>query len=182
MIIPKLLGEEMQYAQGIGIPVAGAVLGLLGAPRVPPAARARAVPAEPAGAGRSCLRRVRRWGRGPPLDQPLRRPALLRQALTLLAVDQPVGGALDTTRLGGGEVWMAGSVGAGRPWPRGWALRPYPWPTGQCRAPPWQRLPRLQTAVPPAMRWSLVAARGVPRAWLLAQRRHGGTGFRGRRR
>src|SRR5215467_4840165 len=74
------------------VTVAWAVLCLLVAQRVTPAALARALPAEHAGAGRSCLRRGRRWGRGPPLDQPLRRPALLRQALTLLAVDQPVGG------------------------------------------------------------------------------------------
>jgi hypothetical protein len=41
--------------------VAWAVLYLLGAQRVTSAALARALPAEQAGSGRSCLRRVRRW-------------------------------------------------------------------------------------------------------------------------
>jgi hypothetical protein len=41
--------------------VAWAVRGLLLAQRVTAAALARAWPAEPAGAGRACLRRVRRW-------------------------------------------------------------------------------------------------------------------------
>jgi hypothetical protein len=48
--------------------VAWAVLCLLVAPRVTPAALARALPGEHAGSGRSCLRRVRRWGCGPALE------------------------------------------------------------------------------------------------------------------
>src|SRR6266568_9539578 len=114
--------------------VAWAVLCLLLAQRVTPAALARALPSEHAGSGRSCLRRVRRWWRGPALDQATISPALIRLALTLLAADQPVGVALDTTRLGPWEVWLAGSVVAGRTLPIGWAVLPYPWPKGRFRA------------------------------------------------
>jgi hypothetical protein len=49
--------------------VAWAVLCLLVAQRVTSAALARALPAEQAGSGRSCLRRVRRWWHGPALEQ-----------------------------------------------------------------------------------------------------------------
>jgi len=44
--------------------VAWAVLCLLDAQRATPAALARALPAERAGSGRSCLRRGRRWWAG----------------------------------------------------------------------------------------------------------------------
>src|SRR5437660_724035 len=94
------------------VTVAWAVLCLLVAQRVTSAALARALPANQAGSGRSCLRRVRRWWRGPALEQATISPALIRLALTLLAADQPVVVALDTTRLGPWEVWLAGS---GRP-------------------------------------------------------------------
>jgi hypothetical protein len=86
------------------VTVVWAVLGLLVAQRAPPAALARALPAEHAGSGRSCRRRARRGWRGPTLDQTLSSPALLRQALTRLVAAQPVVGALETTRLGGWEV------------------------------------------------------------------------------
>jgi hypothetical protein len=162
--------------------VAWAVLALLVAQRTTPAALARALPAEHAGSGRSCLRRVRRWWRGPPLDQAMISPALIRQALTLLAADQPVVVALDTTRLGGWAVWMAGIVVAGRTLPIGWAVLPYPWPKGQFRATTLTLLQRLQTAFPPGIRWSLVADRGFPSAGLFAQRRQAGPGFSVRRR
>jgi len=161
----------------IVLTVAWAVLCLRVAQRVPPAALARALPAEHAGSGRSCLRRVRRWWRGPPLDQTLIRPALIRQALTLLAAGQPVVVALDTTRLGGWEVWMTGIVVAGRTLPMGWAVLPYPWPKGQFRATTLTLLQRLQTAFPPAIRWRLGADRGFPSALLLAHLRQAGTGF-----
>jgi hypothetical protein len=46
---------------------------------------------------------------------------LSRLALALLPVDQLVVVALDTTRLGGWEVWLAGIVVAGRTLPIGWA-------------------------------------------------------------
>ena len=105
------------------VTVAWAVLCLLVAQRVTAAALARALPAEYAGSGRSCLRRVRRWWRGPALDQATISPALICLALTLLAVDQPVV-ALDTTRLGPWEVWLAGIVVAGRTLPIGWAVIP----------------------------------------------------------
>src|SRR2546428_2447906 len=72
------------------VTVAWAVLCLLVAQRATPAALARALPAEHAGSGRSCLRRVRRWWHGPTLDQTMISPALIRQALTLLAANQPV--------------------------------------------------------------------------------------------
>src|SRR5256714_8584781 len=70
------------------VTVAWAVLCLLVAQRVTPAALARALPGEHAGSGRSCLRRVRRWWSGPVLDQTIISPALLRLALTLLPSGQ----------------------------------------------------------------------------------------------
>jgi hypothetical protein len=97
--------------------IAWAVRCLLVAHPVTAAALARALPAEHAGAGRSCLRRGRRWWSGPALDQALIRPAVLRLALPLLVGDQAVVVALDTTRLGPWEVWQAGIVVAGRPLP-----------------------------------------------------------------
>src|SRR4030095_14991791 len=101
--------------------VAWAVLCLLVAQRVTSAALARALPAEQAGSGRSCRRRVRRWWHGPALEQTTISPALIRLALTLLADAQPVV-ALDTTRLGPWEGWLAGIVVAGRTLPLGWAV------------------------------------------------------------
>jgi hypothetical protein len=101
------------------VTVAWAVRCLLRAPRVSPAALARALPSAPAGSGRSCLRRVRRWGRGTALDQAPSRPALLRLTLTLLPSGHAVVVALDTTRLGPWEVWLAGLVVVGRPLPIG---------------------------------------------------------------
>src|SRR5215831_6692143 len=137
--------------------VAWAVLCLLVAQRVTAAALARALPAEQAGSGRSCLRRVRRWWQGPALEQATISPALIRLALPLV-VGQPVV-VLDTTRLGPWEVWLAGIVIAGCTLPIGWAVIPYPWPKGRFRA------------------WTLVADRGFPSAVLLAQLRQGGTDF-----
>src|SRR5207244_3107000 len=112
--------------------VAWAVLCLLVAQRVTAATLARAFPAEQAGSGRSCLRRVRRWWQGPALEQATISPALIRLALTLVAGTQPVGG-LDTTPAGGRGGWLAGIVGAGRPPPLGWAGVPYPRPPGPSR-------------------------------------------------
>jgi len=158
------------------VTVAWAVLCLLVAQRVTAAALARALPAEYAGSGRSCLRRVRRWWRGPALDQATISPALICLALTLLAVDQPVV-ALDTTRLGPWEVWLAGIVIAGRTLPIGWAVIPYPWPQGRFRATTLALLQQLQGAFPAGVRWTLVADRGFPSAALFAQLRQGRTDF-----
>jgi hypothetical protein len=146
------------------------------AQRVTSAALARALPAEHAGSGRSCLRRVRRWWRGPALDQATISPALIRLALTLVAAGQPVV-ALDTTRLGPWEVWLAGIVVAGRTLPIGWAVIPYPWPKGRFRATTLALLQQLQQAFPAGVRWTLVADRGFPSAMLFAQLRQGGTDF-----
>jgi hypothetical protein len=157
--------------------VAWAVLCLLVAQRVTSAALARALPANQAGSGRSCLRRVRRWWRGPALDQATISPALIRLALTLLAADQPVVVALDTTRLGPWEVWLAGIVVAGRTLPIGWAVIPYPWPKGCFRATTLALIERLQQAFPTGTPWTLVADRGFPSAALFAQLRHGSTDF-----
>src|SRR5215472_9334639 len=157
--------------------VAWAVLCLLVAQRVTAAALARALPAEQAGSGRSCLRRVRRWWRGPALDHTLLSPALIRLALTLVPTAQLVGVALDTTRLGPWEVWLAGIVIAGRTLPIGWAVIPYPWPKGRFRATTLALLHPLQGAFPLGMCWTLVADRGFPSAALLAQLRQGGTDF-----
>src|SRR6058998_2737054 len=60
--------------------VAWAVLCLLLAQRATPAVLARALPAEQAGSGRACLRRVRRWWNGPPLDQAHISPRLVQMA------------------------------------------------------------------------------------------------------
>src|SRR5499427_342844 len=130
------------------VTVAWAVLCLLVAQRVTAAALVRALPAEHAGSGRSCLRRVRRWWSGPALDQATISPALIRLALTLLAADQPVVVALDTTRLGPWEVWLAGIVIAGRTLPIGWAVIPYPWPKGRFRATTLALSQHLQQAFP----------------------------------
>jgi hypothetical protein len=156
------------------VTVAWAVLCLLVAQRVTSAALARALPANQAGSGRSCLRRVRRWWRGPILDQAMSSPALIRLALTLLAANQPVVVALDTTRLGPWEVWLAGIVVAGRTLPIGWAVIPSPWPKGRFRATTLALVQQLQPAFPAGVRWTLVADRGFPSAVLFAQLRQGG--------
>jgi hypothetical protein len=155
--------------------VAWAVLCLLVAQRVTAAALARALPAEHAGSGRSCLRRVRRWWRGPALDQATVSAVLIRLALALLTANQPVVVALDTTRLGPWEVWLAGIVVAGRTLPIGWAVIPYPWPKGRFRTTTLALIEQLQQAFPPGVRWTLVADRGFPSAALFAQLRHGNT-------
>jgi hypothetical protein len=157
--------------------VAWAVRCLLVAQRVTSAALARAWPAEQAGSGRSCLRRVRRWWSGPALEQATIRPALIRLALTLLTAAPPVGVALATTRLGPWEVWLAGIGVAGRPLPIGWAVIPYPWPTGRCRTPTLALSQQLQQAFPAGVRGTLVADRGLPSAARFAPLRQGGTAF-----
>src|SRR5688500_10453650 len=154
--------------------VAWAVLCLLVAQRVTSAALARALPAAQAGSGRSCLRRVRRWWQGPVLDQATISPVLIRLALTLVTAGQPVV-ALDTTRLGPWEVWLAGIVVAGRTLPIGRAVIPYPWPKGRFRATTLALLQQLQQALPAGVRWPLVADRGFPSAMLFAPLRQGGT-------
>jgi hypothetical protein len=157
--------------------IAWAVLGVLLAQRVTPAALARALPAEQAGRARARLTRVRRWWTGPPLDQAVVRPQLIQRALALLPPRQSVVVALDTTRLGPWEVWLAGIVVAGRTLPIGWAVIPYPWPKGRFRTTTLALLQQLQAAFPSGVRWTLVADRGFPSALLFAQLRHGGTGF-----
>jgi hypothetical protein len=164
------------------VTVAGAVRCLLVAPRLTPAALARALPSEHAGSGRSCLRRGRRWWSGPTRDQTTSSAALLRLALTRLPAGHAVVGARDTPRLGPWEVGLAGLVGAGRPLPRGWAVLPYPWPQGRCRTTTLALLQWLQAAFPAGVRWPLGADRGLPRARLCAPLRHGGTGCSGRLR
>jgi hypothetical protein len=154
-----------------------AVRCLLLAQRATPAALARALPAEQAGTGRARLTRVRRWWTGPPLDQARVSPALIRDALALLAPEQPAVVALDTTRLGGWEVWLAGVVVGGRVLPVGWAVCPYPWPKGRFRATTLALIQRLQAAFPPGARWALVADRGFPSAALFGQLRQGDTAF-----
>jgi hypothetical protein len=157
--------------------VAWAVLCLLLAQRVTSAALARALPADQAGSGRSCLRRVRRWWGGPAFNQATISPALIRLALALLTADHPVVVALDTTRLGPWEVWLAGIVVAGRTLPIGWAVIPYPWPKGRFRTTTLALIQQLQLAFPAGVRWTLVADRGFPSAVLFAQLRKGGTDF-----
>jgi hypothetical protein len=97
--------------------VAWAILCLLLAQRAIPAARARALPAEQAGSGRACLRRVRRWWNGSPVNQAHISPPLVQMARSVLPPGPRVIVALDTTRLGAWEVWLAGIVGGGVPYP-----------------------------------------------------------------
>src|SRR5438128_6803568 len=157
--------------------VAWAVLCLLLAQRVTPAALARAMPAEQAGRARARLTRVRRWWTGPPLDQTMVSPQLIPAALALLPPGQSAVVALDTTRLGPWEVWLAGIVVAGRTLPIGWAVIPYPWPKGRFRITTLALIQQLQRAFPTGVRWTLVADRGFPSAALFAQLRQGGTDF-----
>ena len=157
--------------------VAWAVLCLLLAQRATPAVLARALPAEQAGSGRACLRRVRRWWNGPPLDQAHISPQLVQMARSVLPPGARVIVALDTTRLGAWEVWLAGIVVGGRTLPIGWAVIPYPWPKGRFRATTLALLQQLQRAFPVEVRWTLVADRGFPSAALFALLRQGGTDF-----
>lgn len=172
--IKQVLGETHTTVVAT---VAWAVLCLLVAQRVTAAALARALPAEQAGSGRSCLRRVRRWWRGPTLDQAMISPALIHLALALLTAERPVAVAVDTTRLGPWEVWLAGLVVAGRTLPIGWAVIPYPWPKGRFRMTTLTLIQQLQQGFPTGVRWTLVADRGFPSAALFAQLRQGGTDF-----
>src|SRR5215471_1898073 len=145
------------------------VLSVLTAQRITAAALARALPADQAGSGRARLTRVRRWWTGPPLEQTIVSPQLIQAALMLLPSGQPVVVALDTTRLGPWEVWLAGIVIQGRTVPIGWAVIPYPWPKGRFRATTLALLQQLQQAFPAGVRWTLVADRGFPSAVLFAQ-------------
>jgi hypothetical protein len=164
-----------QTHRTVGRTVAWAVLCLVVAQRVTPAALARALPHEQAGSGRSCLRRVRRWWHGPPLEQLEISPQLIRQALQVHPTSQSVVVAMDTTRVGPWEVWLAGIVVSGRTMPIGWAVIPYPWPKGRYRTTTLALIRQLQGAFPPGVRWSVVADRGFPSAALFAQLRAGGT-------
>ena len=141
----------------VGRTVAWAVLCVVRAQRVTPAALARALPHEQAGSGRSRLRRVRRWWNGPALEQAEISPQLIRQALRVHPNSQSVVVAMDTTRVGPWEVWRAGIGVGGRTLPIGWAVIPYPWPKGRYRATTVALSTQLQAAFPPGVRWSVVA-------------------------
>ena len=140
--------------------------GLLGAPRVPAATLARAVPVEQAGAARAGLRRVRRWWQGPAPRRPARRPPP--------AGGGPPGVAWSRPGAGPGAGGRAGRAGRG-------AGLPSPWPQGRVRGTTRARRRQLR-AGPGAGRWTRVAARGFPSARRLAQGRQGGTDGSGRRR
>lgn len=84
--------------------------------------------------------------------------------------------ALDTTRLGPWEVWLAGIVVQGRTFPIGWAVIPYPWPKGRFRTTV-ALIQQLQRAFPPHVSWSVVADRGFPSALLFAHLRQADTAF-----
>src|ERR1041384_4538898 len=182
---PAAVGYEPVYAwvkqimggahRTVGRTVTWAVLCIVVAQRVTPAALARALPHEQADSGRSCLRRVRRWRQGPALEQVEISPRLIRQALQLQASSPSVVVAMDTTRVGPWEVWVAGIVVGGRTLPTGWAVIPYPWPKGRYRATTVALVRQLQAAFPSGVRWSVVADRGFPSAALFAQLRAGGT-------
>ena len=106
----------------------------------------------------------------------------MRLALPVLVGAQSVVGALDTTRLGPWEVWLAGRVRAGRTLPLGWAVLPYPWPKGRFRVTTLALIQQLQQAFPVGVHGTLVADRGLPSAALVAQLRQGRTGFSARLR
>ena len=88
--------------------------------------------------------------------------------------------ALDTTRVGAWEVWLAGLVVGGRTFPLGWAGIPDRWPKGRFRGTTLALLQQLQHALPVEVRGRLVAARGCPSAALFALLRQGGTDCSGR--
>jgi hypothetical protein len=111
------------------------------------------------------------------LDQAHISPQLVQMALRVLPPGTRVIVALDTTRVGAWEVWLAGIVVGGRTLPIGWAVIPYPWPKGRFRATTLALLQQLQRAFPVAVRWTLVADRGFPSAALFALLRQGGTDF-----
>ena len=115
--------------------------------------------------------------RGPALEQGEISPRLIRQALGVHPTSQSVVVAMDTTRVGPWEVWLAGIVVGGRTLPIGWAVIPYPWPKGRYRATTLALVAQLQAAFPSDVRWSVVADRGFPSAALFAQLRAGGTDF-----
>ena len=98
----------------MGRTVAWAVLCVVVAQRVTPAALARALPHEQAGSGRSCLRRVRRWWQGPALEQVEISPLLIRQALRVQSTC-PVGRRRDGYDAGGAVGSVAGGDRGGRP-------------------------------------------------------------------
>jgi hypothetical protein len=104
-------------------------------------------------------------------------PQLIQHALRVHGKSQSVVVAMDTTRVGPWEVWVAGIVVGGRTLPIGWAVIPYPWPKGRYRATTLALVKQLQAAFPSGQRWSLVADRGFPSAALFAQLRAGGTDF-----
>jgi hypothetical protein len=144
------------------------ILCLLVAQGLQPAALARAIPTEEAGAGRSCLRRVQRWWHGPAIPLALLLPRLIRAALALLPQEVAIVG-LDTTRVGPWEIWYAGVVFAGHTLPVAWAVLPYPWPQGGFRATTLALVRQLQAAFPPGRQWVFVADRGFPSAQLFGQ-------------
>jgi hypothetical protein len=150
---------------------------VLVAQRVTAAALARALPADQAGRGRARLTRGRRWWTGPPLDQTIVSPQLIQAALALLPPGQPVVVALDTTRLGPWEVWLAGIVVQGRTLPIGWAVSPYPWPKGRFRTTTVALIQQLQRAFPLHVSWTVVADRGFPSAMLFAHLQQAGAAF-----
>src|SRR5438270_14066768 len=123
------------------------ILCLLVAQRLTPAALARAIPASEPGSGRSRLRRVQRWWQGPELDVGTLAPCLIRAALAQVGTEEVLV-ALDTTRVGGWEVWQAGIVWAGHTLPVAWAVLPYPWPKGWFRQVTLTLVRQLQAAFP----------------------------------
>ena len=141
---------------------------LLVAQRLNPAALARALPMEEAGTGRNRLRRVQRWREGRPLNSGSLAPWLVRAALAIVPAGQTIVVALDTTRAGKWEVYMAGIVFRHRVLPIAWAVIPYPWPKGRFRQTTMMLVEKLQAAFPQGCAWELVADRGFPSAQLLA--------------
>jgi hypothetical protein len=109
------------------------------------------------------------------LEQAESSPEVIRQALRVPPTSQAVVVALETTRVGPWEVWLAGIVVGGRTLPIGWAGSPSPWPQGRSRATTVTLITQLQAAFPADVGGSVGAERGLPSAALFAQLRAGGT-------
>lgn len=157
--------------------VAWSILCLLAAQSLTPAALARALPMEEGGTGRNRLRRVQRWHQGPPFSSSHLTSLLVKAALALLPSRQLAVVALDTTRAGGWEIFLAGVVFAGHILPVAWAVIPYPWPRGRFRETTLALIEQLQAAFPRGIPWVLVCDRGFPSPLLFAHLLAKGSGY-----
>jgi hypothetical protein len=145
---------------------AWAVGWVLAAQSLTPADMARALPMEESGSGRSRLRRIQRWRQGS--ISPQVRGQLVKTALALAGAGDPIVVALDTTRTGRWELFVAGIVFEHRVLPVAWAVIPYPWPRGSFRQTVLRLIEALRDAFPKGVQWMLVADQGFSSTPLFA--------------